>query len=189
MKLIQRWPLMRNVYQENVQEHSLQVAMVAHALALIKNRFFGGKVNPERIATIALFHDVSEVLTGDLPTPVKYFNPAIRDEYKKIEEIAQQKLIEMAPEAFRDDYAALIDNSQHSNDEAFLVKAADVLCAYLKTLEEISAGNQEFILAKKRLDKILKNYHAPEVDYFISRYVPSFSLSLDEITQEENDSL
>lgn len=177
---------MRNVYRENVQEHSLQVAMVAHALALIKNRCFGGHVNAERIATIALFHDVSEVLTGDLPTPVKYFNPAIRDEYKKIEEVAQQKLIEMAPEALREDYAALIDNSKHSEEEAFLVKAADVLCAYLKTLEEISAGNQEFILAKKRLDKILTNYHAPEVDYFVKRYVPSFSLSLDEITHDDS---
>ncbi|NVK56195.1 MAG: 5'-deoxynucleotidase [Alteromonadaceae bacterium] len=185
MKLIQRWPLMRNVHSENVQEHSLQVAMVAHALALIKNRFYGGSLNPDRIATLAMFHDVSEVLTGDLPTPVKYYNPAIKDEYKKIEKIAEQKLIDMAPEAFKDDYAALIDSHYHSKDEAFIVKAADVLCAYLKTLEELSAGNREFTLAKKRLDKMLKDYHSEEVDYFLTRYVPSFSLSLDEITQEE----
>ncbi|QJR79436.1 5'-deoxynucleotidase [Alteromonas pelagimontana] len=188
MKLIQRWPLMRNVRTENVQEHSLQVAMVAHALALIRNKFFEGNVNPERIATIALFHDVSEVLTGDLPTPVKYYNPAIRDEYKKIEKIAENKLIDMAPEAFREDYAKLIDGQYHSKDEAFIVKAADVLCAYLKTQEELVAGNQEFKLAKKRLDKILKEYHSPEVDYFVTRYMPSFSLSLDEITQEDYDS-
>ncbi len=185
MKLINRWPLMHNIRTENVQEHSLQVAMVAHALALIKNRFFGGTLNPERIATIAMFHDVSEVLTGDLPTPVKYFNPAIKDEYKKIERIAEQQLVDMAPEAFRDDYAALIDTQLHSEEEAFIVKAADVLCAYLKTLEELAAGNQEFKLAKKRLDTILKAYHSDEVDYFITRYVPSFSLSLDEITQDE----
>ncbi len=121
----------------------------------------------------------------DLPTPVKYFNPAIKAEYKKIEKIAENKLIEMAPEAFRDDYAALIDSHYHSEEEAFLVKAADVLCAYLKTLEELTAGNQEFKLAKKRLDKILKDYHSDEVDYFLTRYVPSFSLSLDEITQDE----
>ncbi|GGF81344.1 5'-deoxynucleotidase [Alteromonas lipolytica] len=186
MKLIHRWPLMHNVRIENVQEHSLQVAMVAHALALIRNRFFAGQLNPERIATLAMFHDVSEVLTGDLPTPVKYYNPAIKDEYKKIEKIAEQKLIDMAPEAFRQDYAELISSHYHSEDEAFIVKAADVICAYLKTLEEISAGNREFTLAKKRLDKMLKDYHSEEVDYFLKQYVPSFSLSLDEITQEEH---
>lgn len=186
MKLINRWPLMRNVYQENVQEHSLQVAMVAHALALIKNRHFDGNIDPYKVATIALFHDVSEVLTGDLPTPVKYFNPAIKDEYKKIEKIAEQKLIDMAPDDFKEDYAKLIDHSYHSQEEAFIVKAADVICAYLKTLEELSAGNREFELAKKRLDKILSDYHSEEVDYFIKAYVPSFTLSLDEITQEEH---
>lgn len=186
MKLINRWPLMHNVRTENVQEHSLQVAMVAHALALIRNRFFEGKVNADRIATIALFHDVSEVITGDLPTPVKYFNSTIANEYKKIEKIAEQKLIGMAPEAFTEDYARLIDGHKHSKDEAFIVKAADVLCAYLKTLEELNAGNQEFKLAKNRLDTLLKEYQSPEVDYFIEKYVPSFSLSLDEITQDEH---
>tara|TARA_Y100001963_G_scaffold156680_1_gene250892 strand:- start:614 stop:1219 length:606 start_codon:yes stop_codon:yes gene_type:complete len=186
MKLIHRWPLMHNVRIENVQEHSLQVAMVAHALALIRNRFFDGQLNPERIATLAMFHDVSEVLTGDLPTPVKYYNPAIKEEYKKIEKIAEQKLIDMAPEPFREDYAELISGDKHSEDEAFIVKAADVICAYLKTLEELSAGNREFTLAKKRLDKMLKDYHSDEVDYFLKQYVPSFSLSLDEITQEEH---
>ena len=185
MKLIHRWPLMHNVRIENVQEHSLQVAMVAHALALIRNRYFGGDLNPERIATLAMFHDVSEVLTGDLPTPVKYFNPAIKDEYKKIEKIAEQKLIDMAPVDFREDYAKLIDSQYHSEYEAFIVKAADVLCAYLKTLEELNSGNREFTLAKKRLDQMLKDYHSDEVDYFLKRYVPSFSLSLDEITQED----
>ena len=185
MKLIHRWSLMHNVRIENVQEHSLQVAMVAHALALIRNRYFGGDLNPERIATLAMFHDVSEVLTGDLPTPVKYFNPAIKDEYKKIEKIAEQKLIDMAPVDFREDYAKLIDSQYHSGDEAFIVKAADVLCAYLKTLEELNSGNREFTLAKKRLDQMLKDYHSDEVDYFLKRYVPSFSLSLDEITQED----
>ncbi|HCA75800.1 MAG TPA: 5'-deoxynucleotidase [Alteromonas sp.] len=187
MKLIHRWPLMHNVRIENVQEHSLQVAMVAHALALIRNRFFDGQLNPDRIATLAMFHDVSEVLTGDLPTPVKYYNPAIKEEYKKIEKIAEQKLIDMAPEPFREDYAELISGDKHSEDEAFIVKAADVICAYLKTLEELSAGNREFTLAKKRLDKMLKDYHSDEVDYFLKQYVPSFSLSLDEITQEDHD--
>ncbi|MBC3764261.1 5'-deoxynucleotidase [Neptunicella marina] len=185
MKLINRWPLMRNINNENVQEHSLQVAMVAHALALIKNRYFNGRVDPFKIATIALFHDISEVLTGDLPTPVKYSNPAIQHEYKKIEKLAEQKLINMVPDDFTEDYAALIDNQYHSEAEQFLVKAADVICAYLKTLEELAAGNHEFDLAKKRLDKIIKNYHSQEVDYFMQTYMPSFSLSLDEITQED----
>ena len=185
MKLINRWPLMRNVRTENVQEHSLQVAMVAHALALIRNKYFGGQLDPHKIATIAMFHDVSEVITGDLPTPVKYSNPVIREEYKKIEKLAEQKLINMAPAEFKDDYAALIDHHHHSDDESFIVKAADVICAYLKTLEELSAGNKEFGLAKKRLDKILKDYRSDEVNYFMKAYVPSFSLSLDEITQEE----
>lgn len=186
MKLINRWPLMRNVNTENVQEHSLQVAMVAHSLALIRNKFFGGNLDPYKIATIAMFHDVSEVLTGDLPTPVKYYNPAIQQEYKKIEKIAEQKLIDMAPEAFREDYADLISAQSHNKDEAFIVKAADIICAYLKTLEELSAGNHEFELAKKRLDKILQEYHSQEVDYFMQAYVPSFSLSLDEITHDDN---
>lgn len=184
MKLINRWPLMRNVSKENVQEHSLQVAMVAHALALIRNQYFAGNLDPYRIATLAMFHDVSEVLTGDLPTPVKYYNPAIQQEYKKIEQIAEQKLIEMAPAAFKEDYAALIDKRSHSEDERFIIKAADVICAYLKTLEELAAGNHEFELAKKRLDKILQDYQSGEVNYFLEAYVPSFSLSLDEITQE-----
>ncbi len=184
MKLINRWPLMRNIYTENVQEHSLQVAMVAHALAIIKNKYFNGNIDAYKIATIALFHDVSEVLTGDLPTPVKYYNPAIQDEYKKIEKIAEQKLIDMAPDEFKQDYAELIDGHFHSEDEAFLVKAADVICAYLKTLEELSAGNKEFELAKKRLDSILVEYHSEEVDYFLKAFVPSFTLSLDEITQD-----
>ena len=185
MKLINRWPLMRNIRTENVQEHSLQVAMVAHALALIRNKYFDGELDPNQVATIAMFHDVSEVITGDLPTPVKYSNPIIRDEYKKIEKLAEQKLINMAPDEFKEDYARLIDHHFHNKDIAFIVKAADVICAYLKTLEELSAGNKEFELAKKRLDKMLKDYHSKEVDYFIKAYVPSFSLSLDEITQED----
>jgi 5'-deoxynucleotidase len=186
MKLINRWPLMRNVRTENVQEHSLQVAMVAHSLALIRNKYFGGQLDPNEVATIAMFHDVSEVLTGDLPTPVKYSNPSIRDEYKKIEKLAEKRLINMAPEDFHDDYAKLIDHHYHSDDIQFIVKAADVICAYLKTLEELSAGNREFELAKKRLDKMLKDYNSGEVNYFMQAYVPSFSLSLDEISQEDS---
>lgn len=117
LKLINRWPLMRNVRTENVSEHSLQVAMVAHALAAIKNRKFGGNVNAERIALLAMYHDASEVLTGDLPTPVKYFNSQIAQEYKAIEKIAQQKLVDMVPEELRDIFAPLIDEHAYSDEE------------------------------------------------------------------------
>lgn len=153
LKLINRWPLMRNVRTENVSEHSLQVAMVAHALAVIKNKKFNGNLNADRIAMLALYHDASEVLTGDLPTPVKYYNAQIAHEYKKIEKIAQQKLIEMLPAEFQDVYRPLIDEHLHSEDEQAVVKQADALCAYVKCLEELSAGNNEFLLAKARLEK------------------------------------
>lgn len=184
LKLINRWPLMRNVRTENVSEHSLQVAMVAHALAVIKNRKFGGELNAERIALLAMYHDASEVLTGDLPTPVKYFNTQIAHEYKAIEKIAQQKLVEMVPEEFRDLFAPLIDEHHYSDEEKAVVKQADALCAYLKCLEELSAGNNEFLLAKSRLEKTLAERRSAEMDYFIDVFVPSFHLSLDEISQD-----
>lgn len=184
LKLINRWPLMRNVRTENVSEHSLQVAMVAHALAVIKNKKFNGNLDPGRIALMAMYHDASEVLTGDLPTPVKYYNAQIAHEYKKIEKIAQKKLIEMLPEELRSAWAPLIDEHQHSEAETAIVKQADALCAYLKCLEELSAGNNEFLLAKARLEKTLTQRHSPEMDYFVEVFIPSFSLSLDEISQE-----
>lgn len=184
LKLINRWPLMRNVRTENVSEHSLQVAQVAHALAVIKNRLFNGSLNVERIAVLALYHDASEVLTGDLPTPVKYFNPQIAHEYKAIEKIAQQKLVKMLPEALREDFAPLIDERLVDKEEKAVVKQADSLCAYLKCLEELAAGNNEFRLAKGRLEKTLASRHSPEMDYFIQVFVPSFELSLDEISQD-----
>ncbi|MCL9647509.1 5'-deoxynucleotidase [Pantoea eucrina] len=184
LKLINRWPLMRNVRTENVSEHSLQVAMVAHALAVIKNLKFAGELNPDRIAMLALYHDASEVLTGDLPTPVKYYNAQIAHEYKKIEKIAQQKLIEMLPPELQEAYRPLIDEHHYSVAEQAVVKQADALCAYLKCLEELSAGNHEFSLAKTRLEKTLTERRSPEMDYFMEVFVPSFTLSLDEISQE-----
>lgn len=185
LKLINRWPLMRNVRTENVSEHSLQVAFVAHALAIIKNKRFNGNVNPERIALLAMYHDASEVLTGDLPTPTKYYNPQITSEYKKIEKIAQHKLINMLPKELQDDFKTLIDDDYYAEDEKSIVKQADALCAYLKTIEELSAGNNEFRLAEQRLKKTLSDRNTPEMDYFLDVFVPSFSLSLDEITMDE----
>ena len=184
LKLINRWPLMRNVRTENVSEHSLQVAMVAHALALIKNQLFNGNLNAERIALMALYHDASEVLTGDLPTPVKYYNAQIAHEYKKIEEIARQKLIEMLPAELQDAWRPLLDEQQQSATEIAILKQADALCAYLKCLEEISAGNNEFRRALARLEKTLAQRRSDEMDYFIAVFVPSFNLSLDEISQD-----
>ena len=185
LKLINRWPLMRNVRTENVSEHSLQVAFVAHALAIIKNKRFNGNVNPERIALLAMYHDASEVLTGDLPTPTKYYNPQITCEYKKIEKIAQHKLINMLPTELQDDFKILIDDDYYDKTEKSIVKQADALCAYLKTIEELSAGNNEFKLAEQRLKKTLSERNTPEMDYFLDIFVPSFSLSLDEITLDK----
>ncbi|WP_145561854.1 5'-deoxynucleotidase [Yersinia aldovae] len=187
LKLINRWPLMRNVRTENVSEHSLQVAFVAHALAIIKNRKFNGNLNADRIALLAMYHDASEVITGDLPTPIKYYNPQIAHEYKKIEKVAQQKLIEMLPAELQQDFRCLLDEHYYSEEEKALVKQADALCAYLKCLEELSAGNNEFIQAKARLEKTLAMRQSPEMDYFMEVFVPSFSLSLDEISLDSLD--
>lgn len=182
MKLINRWPLMRNVRTENISEHSLQVAFVAHALACIKNRKFNGQLNPERITLLAMYHDASEVITGDLPTPIKYHNPQIANEYKKIEKYAHQKLIAMLPEELQQDFQPILDDEYHTEEERAIVKQADALCAYLKCLEELSAGNTEFNLAKMRLEKTLSERYSDEMQYFIEVFVPGFSLSLDEIS-------
>ncbi|PSB82115.1 5'-deoxynucleotidase [Photobacterium damselae] len=182
MKLIQRWPLMRCVSSENISEHSLQVAFVAHALALIKNRKFNGTINPEKIALLGLFHDCSEVLTGDMPTPIKYYNPAIAEEYKKIELAAEQKLLSMLPEEFHQDYAPLLDSHCIDPDDYHIVKQADSLCAYLKCLEELNAGNHEFAQAKKRLEETLATRETPEMRYFLETFAQSFTLTLDEIS-------
>lgn len=186
MKLISRWPLMRNVTSENVAEHSHQVAMVAHMLAVIGQLKFQSTILPERVATLALYHDASEVLTGDLPTPVKYFNPQIAIEYKKIEAIAENKLLTMLPLDLQQAYQQLLLSAEYNEAEKYLVKAADHLCAYVKTIEEIAAGNHEFTIAKRRLEKMLRAYPQPEVQYFLDTFVPSFSLSLDEISFDED---
>ena len=182
LKLIYRWPLMRNINRENVQEHSHQVAIVAHCLAVIKNELFGGNVNADRIASIALYHDASEVLTGDLPTPVKYFNQDIANAYKEIERIAEHKILEMVPKELQKAFEPLITQQGITAEEKAIVKAADTLSAYIKTLEEIHAGNHEFLVAKKRLEQNLQANESEEVKYFLSTFVPSYSLSLDEIT-------
>ena len=182
MKLIYRWPLMRNIQKENISEHSLQVAMVAHALALISNRKFGTQLDAAHIALMAMFHDATEIITGDLPTPVKYQNNAIATEYKKIEKLAEKQLLSLLPDEFIDDYRFLLDSEYQDAEAAKVVKAADTLCAYIKCLEEIAAGNKEFVLAKRRLEIMLEERMTPAVQYFIDVFIPSFSLTLDEMS-------
>ena len=181
MKFIQRWGLMRNTRAENIQEHSLQVAMIAHGLALVRNRFFGGKVDPERVMVLAVFHEVGEVITGDLASPIKYFNPEIKKAYGQLERVAQQKLWDMVPQELRADYRSLLFLEEAEAENWRLVKAADKLCAYLKCIEELKAGNREFSRAKKAIEKDIGRLDLPEVDYFMENFVPSFSLTLDEL--------
>jgi 5'-deoxynucleotidase len=182
MKFIRRWGLMHTTYPENIQEHSLRVALFAHALAIIRNRVFGGTVNPERVATLALYHDAAEVLTGDLPAPVKHFNPEIKAAFREIEAAADKKLFEMVPSALRDDYRPYLLGEPSDVGSRPLVEAADKLCAYVKCLEEIAAGNPEFSRAEKALRETLEAMDLPEVRYFLERFVPSFRLTLDELS-------
>ena len=181
MKFIRRWGLMHNTYPENVQEHSLRVAMIAHALAVIRNRILGGDVNPDRAAALALYHDSSEVLTGNLPTPVKYFNPEIRTAYQTIEKVAQQKLLDMLPDALKAEYRPYLSASPDDRRYWELVKAADRLAAYTKCLEELAAGNREFTRAEKALRASVEAIDLPEVRYFVDTFVPSLKLTLDEL--------
>jgi len=181
MKFIRRWGLMHNTYNENVQEHSLRVAQIAHALALIRNRRFEGSVNPDRVTVLALYHDAGEVLTGDLPSPIKYFNPEIQKAYHAIEHSAAEKLVDMVPRELASDYRAVL--VPRDEDHVTLVKAADKLCAYIKCLEETAAGNKEFHQAEQSLRETTEALarELPEVRYFLDTFVPSFMLTLDEL--------
>ena len=179
MRFIQRWALMRNTAQENVQEHSHQVAVLAHALAVIRNEKFGGSVDAGQVAVAALYHDASEILTGDMPTPIKYDNPAIRKAYKDVEAVAEQKLLELLPAELQDVYAPILTGPGGEVEQ--LVKAADKLSAYIKCVEELKAGNNEFREAAAQTKKALEEYGLPEVEYFMSTFMDSFSLTLDEL--------
>jgi 5'-deoxynucleotidase len=181
MKYINRWGLMRNTRVENIQEHSLQVAMIAHSLAVIRNKFFEGKVNPERVAALAVYHEASEVITGDLATPIKYFNPEIKRAYKDIEKVANQKLLRMLPQELQEEYKAFLIQQEEDGEHWSIIKGADRICAYLKCIEEIKAGNGEFTKAMEAIRKDIEGMDRPEVRYFIEHFVPSFSLTLDEL--------
>ena len=179
MRFIQRWALMRNTAPENVQEHSHQVAVLAHALAVIRNEKFGGAVDPGQVAVAALYHDASEILTGDMPTPIKYDNPAIQHAYKEVEAVAEKKLLHMLPQELQSVYAPILTPTDP--DVERLVKAADKLSAYIKCVEELKAGNTEFREAAAQTRKALEGYGLPEVAYFLDTFMDSFSLSLDEL--------
>ena len=181
MKLIRRWSLMKSVSDENVAEHSAQVAQIAHALAIIKNRIFGGELNVDRITSAALYHEASEVLTGDLPTPIKYYNPEIRKAYKDIESVANDKLLSMLPEELRTDYARLIEVPSDSYEHA-LIKAADKISAYIKCIEELKSGNREFAKAEATLKKEVESFfYLDEVKYFFDNFIETFGKTLDEL--------
>ena len=177
MKHIKRWGLMRNVETENIQEHSHACAVLAHGLAVLKNTRFGGCVDVGRVVQLALFHEAAEVITGDLPTPIKYYNSDIKAAYKAIEGQATQRLLDMLPADMREVYVPLLYPPE--DEVSMLVKAADKLCAYIKCLEELKAGNQEFAEAKATTEQALHDMHMPEVEAFMEAFLPGFSLSLD----------
>ena len=183
MQYIRRWGLMFSTLPENISEHSLRVAMISHALVLIRNTLFGGTLNPDRAAALALYHDATEVLTGDLPAPVKYFNPDIEVAYKAIESKAADSLLAMLPEPLRPAFATYV--KPDDSGLAPIVKAADKLCAYLKCLQEIGTGNLEFARAERTLRNAVDAIDLPEVHYFLQVFVPSFRLPLDDLAQDE----
>jgi 5'-deoxynucleotidase len=181
MKLIQRWGLMRNIRYENIQEHSLQVAMIAHCLAVVGNERFGRSVSPERVALLAIYHEVSETITGDLATPIKYFNPAIKEAYKEIESIANEKLLSMLPKDMRGTYRPLLFPQKEDREALELLKAADRLCAWIKCVEELKAGNHEFEKAERSVYARVREMKLPEVDCFLEEFAPGYKLTLDEL--------
>ena len=182
MRYIGRWGLMRNTFRENVQEHSHMVAVLAHALAVIRRDVFGGEIDPGQAAVLALYHDAPEILTGDLPTPVKYYNPEIRAAYREVEEVSARRLLALLPEVLRPAYEPLLLEDPEDPYHA-LVKAADKLSAYIKCVEELKAGNAEFRQAAEQTRRALEASGLPEVDYFLEHFLPGFSLTLDELQE------
>ena len=183
MKYIKRWQLMRSEREENIMEHSQSVTMLAHALAVIHNEVFGGDVDVLKTVLYALYHETSEVMTGDLPTPIKYYNRSIQGAYKELEKSACEKMANMLPSEMKTQIEPYILADEES-EEYKLVKAADRLSAYIKCLEELRSGNSEFSRAKKTIEEDLKGRNIPEVKYFFEHFIPSFSLTLDELEEK-----
>ena len=182
MKYITRWSLMRNSVPENIQEHSHMVAVLAHALALISREVYGNKsVSPDACATAALFHDAGEIITGDMPTPVKYHSEEIRAAYGEVEEMAVEHLVSMLPEELRTSYRALMTMGGEQDEELkTLVKAADKISAVIKCVEERRSGNHDFRKAEQTITKSIADLHLPEADYFMKEFLPSYGLTLED---------
>ena len=180
MKYINRWALMRNTQKENISEHSNDVASIAHAIAVIKNTRFGGTLNAERAAVLGLYHDMPEIITGDMPTPVKYHSKTLRDEFQQVEDAACEKLLSMLPEDMKASYRPYFFQSEEDEYLWKIVKAADKISALIKCIEEQSAGNREFGKALEGTKKSIEKMALPEADAFVEEFIESFYLSLDE---------
>lgn len=182
MKYINRWALMRNTRTENICEHSHDVAVLAHALALLQNRRFGGNVDEQACVMLSVYHDAPEILTGDLPTPVKYDNPAIREAYRQVETVSTNKLLSLLPEDLEAEYRRwLLPDEKTLGEELRIVKAADKLSALIKCIEEIKQGNREFIKAKQSTEASLREMKLSAVDCFLDEFLSTYELTLDEL--------
>ena len=181
MKYINRWGLMRNNINENIAEHSLQVAIIAHGLAVIGNKRFGRNLNAEHIAMMGIMHETTEIITGDLPTPIKYYAPEIRDAYKKVENIAANQLLKELPEDMQEAYEDIF--IEDDSIEWKYVKAADKLSAYIKCIEEKNTGNTDFAKAEDTIRKALEDMQMEEIDVFIEEFLPAYVMTLDEINK------
>jgi 5'-deoxynucleotidase len=179
LRWIKRWGLKRNAHEENVMEHSWEVSVIAHTLALIKNRYYGGNLDANAIAAAALYHDITEVITGDLPTPIKYHSKEINTAYKEIEKRAEQELLALLPAELYADFQALIHHDRMPEAHAQIIKAADKISAYLKCQAELKAGNSEFEIAAEQLALTIGEYQQPEIIFFMKVFVPSCGLTLD----------
>lgn len=181
MKNIKRWALMRNSFEENISEHSLEVAMIAHGLAIIGNSRFGKNYNAERCAIIGMYHDCSEIITGDMPTPVKYYNSDIKNTYHEIEDNANNMMLSMLPDDISSCYRDYFFKKEEDEDLWKLVKAADKISALIKCIEEGNAGNKEFDKARESTLDIVNKLDLPEVKFFMDQFIDSYSLTLDEL--------
>lgn len=181
LRWLQRWGLKRNTVNENVMEHSWEVATITHALALIKNRYFGGTLDVNAIVVAALYHDCGEVITGDLPSPIKYHTPEITQAYKAIERQAERELLNLLPKDLQVDYQNVIIEDYIPEEHRNIIKAADTIAAYIKCHTEVKAGNQEFSKAAEAVKARLDNLGMPEVEYFLDTFIDSYSLTLDEL--------
>jgi 5'-deoxynucleotidase len=183
LRFIRRWSLMRNTEPENVAEHTFYVALLTHALCTIARTVFGKDVDAERAVTLALFHDVAEVMTGDIPTPVKHHDDAILRGMRELESVAAAQLLGMVPSNLREVYGPLIVPEDGDREALRWVRAADKLAAYLKCASEVASGNREFVVAKRQIEETVRALEMPEVEYFLTRFAPSFERTLDEISE------